>query len=310
MRNPLLNYSFWGYEVNDSRLKERIQEGNNVNETNIHNDNPLLYCLRTSRHTKYLKLLINAGADINFKNKACYSFLYKAIQDDKPISIIRLLIKAGCDLYPTDLKGKPISLLHCAVIRYDTDIQIIKELLNKGIDINIKNQNGETPIQYLIGHYSSVKRYEEVLKFLLKNGANINIVDNLGDNALTNKHNSVWSEQIEFLFKNTSLNINHQNREGNTALHDTCSNEISSLLLSLLKHNPDVNIQNKKGLIPLHLLAQKKKYYFKEYEFEKLLEHGANPKLKDNSGKTALDYLKGHETIQLYENLKTLTCTT
>ncbi len=58
--------------------------------------------------------------------------------------------------------------------------KIVRLFLQAGIDVNIKNNDGQTALMYAAynGHKSTVE-------LLLKSGANINVVDKFGDSALS-----------------------------------------------------------------------------------------------------------------------------
>ena len=103
-------------------------------------------------------------------------------------------------------------------------------------EINKQNENGWTPL-----YRSIIANNLEILKELLKFGADPNLTNNIGETPL---YLCVDIDNYE------ALNI-------------------------LLKHNADCNISKKDGTTPLHLAAKKKKDKF----IKILLENNANPNL-------------------------------
>lgn len=87
---------------------------------------------------------------------------------------------------------------------------------------------------------------------------------------------------VEALVKNSDLDVNCQDTEGNTALHYAASTNYLLIVNSLLKWQhgkTDPNLQNKAGETPLHLAKDSS-------VIRKLVNQGAIPFMQDNTGKT------------------------
>lgn len=98
---------------------------------------------------------------------------------------------------------------------------------------------------------------------------------------------------IDDLIKIDAFDINFQDDDGNTLLHahllgygDRCH---CSLTKKLIKYGIDLNIKNNNGDTPL--LISTMKQYRKSTPF--LLQAGANPFIKNNNDKCAIDFIKG-----------------
>ena len=121
------------------------------------------------------KFLLDNGADVNSKNiygnspliLACISYM-------DTIEMIELLLNAGADINTINIHGNNalIELLFCADM--DTDVQnlwertktiecVLKDaklLLEKGIDVNIINEEGKTALDYAFGGIEDIlKQY-------------------------------------------------------------------------------------------------------------------------------------------------------
>ena len=125
------------------------------------------------------EVLVRGGVDINAKNDKGRTPLMLACEirrkDEDPtesievsIAILKMLIDHGADIHTTDRNG--CNSLHLAVQSWPSDARIIKLLLQGGIDANLPDSEGYTPIH----HFSEARRsrvrdphMEETLDLLL-----------------------------------------------------------------------------------------------------------------------------------------------
>ena len=145
--------------------------------------------------------------------------------------------------------------LHVAVL--NPNPAILKMLLKKGLEIEARDQNGETPLCLVRSNYHHDRQStkfvftsDEIISILIQAGADVNARDN----------------------------------SGNTPLH--CAFFIESFIgmkgiQALLEAGADVNAKNINGRTPLHLagdLAAKRGFNF-------LIKVGADVNVKDSFGK-------------------------
>jgi ankyrin repeat protein len=158
-------------------------------------------------------------------------------------------------------------------------IQIAEFLLNQGANIE---QTGEYGTAL---HDAADAGHLEMVKLLLAKGANVNSQANNWkrsplDMAATSRDQS--KECVEVLLSHKA-NVKLTDSLGRTPLHRVNDQEVARLLL---RAGIDINARDQNGSTWLHWAASSRVMYsLSMVEF--MLSNGANPKLKDNSGKTA-----------------------
>lgn len=119
--------------------------------------------------------------------------------------------------------------LHCAVISvYPKRKQVVETLIRKGALLNEKNKDFITPL-----HLAADHSYFEIMDLLLKNGADINALDGLGQTAL---HRCARDDNDQACRLLLSYNIDSSiiSLQGYTA-----SQLASESVLKILKDPPD-----------------------------------------------------------------------
>ncbi|KAI5822273.1 ankyrin [Schizophyllum commune Tattone D] len=105
-------------------------------------------------------------------------------------------------------------------------------------------------------------------------------------------------EMLEEIFEQGGFDINYQDGLGNTALHVAVSHGSTDVLEHILSHeNCDVDPINRiEKATPLHLAVQVDHPELRKYLVESLLEAGADTRIKDKNGETALDLVPTDDT--------------
>jgi ankyrin repeat protein len=149
-----------------------------------------------------------------------------------------------------------IVLQNCSNNYYSLHKYIIKRLidlmLNIGIDINAQNNEGET---VLIKCSKIIFNNNIILCYLIEKGANVNIKDIKGNNAL---HYSVSLNQLtksQMLL--SDININAINNDKQTPLHKAVITSNIEMINMLLKHGAHVNALDSNNHSPLYCFLEK-----------------------------------------------------
>jgi len=194
-----------------------IQAGANVDAiVNVLGEISVLQQAAISGHHEMIKLLIEAGVDLNWSDaddfeegyKSGQTPLYKAISFDQE-EIAHILMDAGADLKCVTPKGE--TLLHLAVRHGHADIA--ERLLQAGLDIDARDIEGATPLKV-----ASIYAGKEILSLLIKHGADLNIAG--GSHNWTPLHNACWlarSETVELLLR-AGARQDIPDHDGKTAL--------------------------------------------------------------------------------------------
>lgn len=113
----------------------------NVNIDNEDGKTPLFLTIQND-DTKMAKVLIREGADIYMIDKYGKNFLYYAIVEGRK-EIAKALIEVESDVNIIDERGR--NFLHYA-IEYNFGIDLVRELIKRGNDVNKKDQKKVSPL--------------------------------------------------------------------------------------------------------------------------------------------------------------------
>ncbi|MDX2250463.1 MAG: ankyrin repeat domain-containing protein [Bacteroidia bacterium] len=151
--------------------EELIRFGAEIDSTSeMRTWTPLMLAINES-YTDMAEWLINQGANLNYVecNHGWTPLLVACEQGLKDMSIrlIKKGVKIDAKLTGGDVRGR--SAIHLA--SYYGEVDIVKELLDQGQDINLTPEGGGLSAL----HWSVYNNHVRLLKFLLDNGANVNI---------------------------------------------------------------------------------------------------------------------------------------
>ncbi|CAH0050929.1 unnamed protein product [Clonostachys solani] len=190
-------------------------------------------------------------------------------------AVFSLLKQAGANFHKRDWQGR--TLLHLAV----QSPVLTAALLDAGVDANIKDENGETPLQN-----------DEIevgcMALLVEKGqADINSTRNEGKSVLLSYLASYKSRAHERLGKLLGYgpDCNVVDKEGNGSLHVYLNDSSPSLdtIEELIRRGADVNLRNYKGLTPLMYARDPS-----EKVISHLVRSGADINAVDHNGATLL----------------------
>jgi len=122
-------------------------------------------------------------------------------------------------------------------------------MVEKGVDVNIQNRDGNTALMALLQKDSNQVQSETV-EFLIESGTDLNLVNKNKQNALflvVQKNNK---KEFDLIIEKNIINLNYQDGQGNTGLHFACLYRREKYAELLIKKDADLNIQNNDGKTP------------------------------------------------------------
>lgn len=190
---------------------------------------------------------------------------------------------------------------------YEGNIENIKKMIEYKIieDIDIKDEYGQNAL-FKVCEYNK----EDIVKLLIENGADINFLNDNGDNILSHACSLGCNTNIIELLIKSGVNINFLSTDGWTPLMCTayCLDYNNAKLL--IENGANVNLQNKDGNNVLMYINDELECTHEDfYNFvELLIESGADMKLKNNKGENFLSenwrHLNKFEIIERIEYKK------
>ena len=195
-------------------------------------------------------------------------------------NIIGLLVSFGAE----KIKEKDsVQFKFIEVARYG-DLDSLKKLASKGIDVNRRNLDDETALLNALSGFYNMEQYSKVL-YLLELGADVNLRGKGSCGAKLPLHEAIVMTSIYF-----------------NAENDMVKQQISKLILhELIKKGAYVSGRDDNEKTPLHLAAK-----YNNVEGAKILiEAGCKIADKDKDGKTPLDYAESAEMIKLLKSHET-----
>ena len=237
-------------------LDKRHQLANTINSA----PNSLLYYAVERKATNCVEeLLINHAADPNYKVVNKEALLIQAA--NKKYSLIAsYLLEKGADPYIANRSGKTAlmialengdqKIVDALLKKYDiTKIKneevftavrtgntpIVSQLLNKGVDVNMKNDRGQSLI-----HLAILGQSAEMSEAIINYGADLEARDREGNTALLLASKQAKS-QIAKLLITKDARINIKNNSGEMPLYLAIKNDLQDVVRELIQKNAQVD---------------------------------------------------------------------
>ncbi|XP_051169155.1 putative ankyrin repeat protein RF_0381 [Leptopilina boulardi] len=134
------------------------------------------YSRRILFNSNIMELLLKHGADANREGNNGKKILFHLCKA-KRLEEMSILLKYGANIHVEDSCGNKI--LHYAVV-YTQSIEIVDFLLNNGLDIDVKNNQGNTPLMFLIQE-EVIDVDLSMIEFLIERGTSLSVKNNDGD---------------------------------------------------------------------------------------------------------------------------------
>ena len=191
-----------------------------------------LLCFANSENVveDVVRQLINRGCDLNAKEQNGYNVLH-CLLGNRPsecqnlVDLCRLFIDSGADAHATTNNGDTPLMLLCRNANGDKLIDVIKLLVVfYSSSVKATNKIGETALHCLCANSSKFENFLETLHLLVQFGINTEAVTEEGENALLlvckySPDTKSLFAVVRFLLDDVVLDPNHNNSQGESALH-------------------------------------------------------------------------------------------
>lgn len=157
-----------GLQTDDESLaffREFISKFDNINDE-VDAKTLLGYFFEKGASLESIKILVEAGCDVNFKNNAEENFLQQVIKTNlmKPelsLSYLEFLIGEGLDVNAQDIVQKTPLI---TAIEFNRN-EYIELLLQNGANPNHADKNGNTAFFYAVAHKLDVRLYDQLRNY-------------------------------------------------------------------------------------------------------------------------------------------------
>ncbi|MFP3021113.1 MAG: ankyrin repeat domain-containing protein [Wolbachia sp.] len=267
--------------------------------------------------------------DVNLKDSDGQTALHMA-SGGGHLDVVGYLASKGADIKAKDKDGKTpldiaINRKYDSVVKYlkqaqlneqllaavqDSDFSKVKDLINLGADVNIKDKDGKTPLHYASQSYHRLG----MVKYLISKGAGIDVKDNSGRTP-ENEADDTNSNTMMEVFMQTRLDkellLTVKNEKDLKTINDLIAKDIDDrthggfyytwsgnlgTVEFLVSKDVSVNATDKYGCTLLHWAALKGHSDIAKF----LVDKGANVNAKDILGRTPMHFavMNNHKDIQ------------
>ena len=245
-----------------------------------------------------------------------YSEIFDAISSNNIQKLNEFILNKKIKIWEVK-KSDNLTILHnaCAMDKTNIVINIIHKMkIRLGLDNNNDNNDNisteeksknEKIFKDFINaktdgdnqtalHYASFRGNIELIKLLISNYAEINVLTNTGYNMIHKAAMGNKPSAIVYFNKKYNMNLEDTDENKMNALHLAVRNNMENSVIFLLSLGLDPNIRDKDGCTALHYAVRKGQARI----IKKLLQRGADKNLTDYKGKTPVTLAKNKDEIK------------
>ena len=217
---------------------------------------------------KMVQTLLDYGADVNaesFRSGSGYTPIHflssrigSSIRARLLPDVVRLLLEHGVDVNGRNFQGE--TPLHIAAA--NGLVKVVRVLLEHGANVGAEDKKGKTPLHTAAeNQYLEPNEPAEVMRVLLEHGANVGAEDNDGRSPLHGAAELGRVGRVRVLLEH-GANVGAQDGNGRTPLHEAVGVDGSSKVVRvLLEHGANVGVEDRKGETPFQIVSLKLEGY-------------------------------------------------
>jgi ankyrin repeat protein len=264
-----------------------------------HDDRALIFASQGSRYSStpletYKYLVEELKINPKSVGDNGENVLHNLVKKPNQEEIITYFLNKGVDVNQADKDGNTV-LMNMG----RANINVLDAVFPKVKNVNTKNNKGETALTLALENGSP-----EVIDYLIKKGADSNTIDANGNNLayyLIQSNRPVRpGQKDEFieklnLLKQAGFNLSTPQKDGSTLYHLAVAKNNLDLIKKIEDFGADINAKNSEGMTALHKAALTAK---DDAILKYLVSKGAKKEIKTEFDETAFDLASENESLQ------------
>jgi ankyrin repeat protein len=223
-----------------AKVSSVIASGADVNERDRAGQKTAMHWAAKTGNRAAMEALVAAKADPNVKDRQGRTPLWSGVETD--VEVVKFLVDKGADVNARDLiKSTPL-LWASGFGKPET----VAFLLSKGADVKATDDNGWTPLIWAAGLGQPM-----TVDILVKSGADLTVADQTaGDTALLRAARTGKPESLKILIA-AGADVSVKNKAGQTSLHLAAASGNVEKVQQLLAAKADPAAVDAKGWAPI-----------------------------------------------------------
>ena len=221
------------------------------------------------------------------------------LYEDKIKNVSEVLLNPKININFVDSNGNNVFHAINYIDNEEESIQLFFNAVNRNVNLNRRNNSGQTPIEL----YLKNQKYGLVCAAVEK-GADLSVFNDKYKNTFAHKVASFVEENIAIRILDYAYDKGHsldeQNFVGITPAISATKARKHRLLNFLINKGVSINTPDNNGMTPMHYACMLND----ERLIEILLNNFVNLKIKDKFEKIATDYLKNPNLIEMCRNFQ------
>ena len=237
----------------DKSAKDVIQaDASEINKTDRDGRTALSWAAARG-DSQTVQLLLAHAADCNKTDALNKAPAFFAVRQSRQCT--EILLKAGANIHNSDsLRNNLLTQVICYLNPESEALELVKSLVQANIDVNARNTSGVTPIMF-----TQRQNYIQIARYLIQQGADLLIYDDLGQNLFTDAIVLNLHAMISMLLEHHADHTGNMEQYGTLVHLSATYGDVQTLQLlaqgGLRRRN--INAKNKAGLTPVQIAIQR-----------------------------------------------------
>ncbi|XP_022344604.2 E3 ubiquitin-protein ligase MIB1-like isoform X2 [Crassostrea virginica] len=297
VENGVTSLQVASHKGHEKMVKFLLERGGDINKPDEEGNTPLHFAVHGKKNA-IIKLLLEHKADPSLQNNSGQTAIHLAIAKEQD-ETVKALVLASCDVHVKDSNGD--TAVH-TVIRTRKEKLLHAVLRSHRVDFQTKNAEGYNMLQWAV--YKNFKGAVEVILMRCSHCISELVSRRLASNCFTALHLAAlynYRDCAQLLITKGDMELDLIDHMQQTPLHISAEQGHLQMVELLLEFDIKINLQDKNGNSPLHLVQMKNSHIQEQAKGLQsrnsfiqiaclLVEHGAELEIKNGKGQTPLDF--------------------